>query len=543
MRKVFVDRSRVEDTLRCKRLRYLRYHQDSTGIDGITKPLPLAVGGSVHVGLALLLREGQRLYDESSGKLYWSHVLEDNAVAAALADFSQHSSALELDTTEQSQMQPIAGATTAEQLAESLGLSAAEAGIDSLAQRVGHAQEQFNSYLVAEQSALVEAMVRAYSRRRLRPLLEQFEVLEVEREGTWLLSEWMQPNGSGPEFGGWNTKTGAQLWFMSRPDALLRERSSNQLYLQSFKTAASWDIRKARDAEHDMQGLSEGVEIERRLGEWWEHLQWCKREKQPFTFTISREFEQRPSETIAKFLLALPAPPRIHAIRYEYMLKGDRWRDKELSARLQLDCRSQRSHLVRCYEAVSVPARSQAFSVGDVCWSWDYTRVEDMRESSLAWQNWKSRPVWERPGGIKAWIDRLDSAAPLMSGEDSTVGMEPRALGYQCDAQALGVTAVHPLDAVFIPPVVVYRNDDDLRDWMESTEWQEREVAEHIAEVEAAADEGERRSLLNRYFSMNRHACIYPSQCQFVGVCYGGADIRRDPLASGLFVKRTPNHP
>ena len=61
--------------------------------------------------------------------------------------------------------------------------------------------------------------------------------------------------------------------FMSRPDALLRSRADNSLYILSYKTAATWDIRKARDAEHDMQGLREGVEVERRLREWWEELQ------------------------------------------------------------------------------------------------------------------------------------------------------------------------------------------------------------------------------------------------------------------------------
>jgi hypothetical protein len=48
-------------------------------------------------------------------------------------------------------------------------------------------QEKF---LETEQRALIEAMVRAYARRRLQPLLEEFEALEVEREGEWLLGEW-----------------------------------------------------------------------------------------------------------------------------------------------------------------------------------------------------------------------------------------------------------------------------------------------------------------------------------------------------------------
>jgi hypothetical protein len=546
-RRIHTDRSRIEDFQRCHRLRFLRYHEAGTGIDSMNKPLPLAVGGSVHAGLAVLLREGQALVtdyqDESSPSRievsYWLKV-EEMAVAAALADFATHSAALELDTTEAAGMvlngstgMVLNGSTTAESLAASLGLSATDAGIPELSQRLGAAQEAFNAYLVAEQSALVEALVRAYARRRLRPLLEQFEVLEVEREGCWQLAEWKRndPQAStDPVLSDWS------LWFMSRPDALLRERSTNQLYIQSFKTAASWDIRKARDAEHDMQGLSEGVEVERRLAQWWQRKQDFNEEKDPEP--ISRQMWD--------YLWTLSEPPRIHAIRYEYMLKGDRRSDKELSARLQLDCRSQASHLVRRYEAVSTPAKGQntgSFKIGDVCWSFEYIRPEDMRESKLAWQNWKIRPVWERDGGVRGWIDKLDSAASLMSGEDSTVGMEPRVLGFQCDAQALGVTAQHPLDAVFLPPIVVYRNDDDLRDWLESTEYQEREVAERVVEIESASDEGERRSLLNRYFGMNRRACIYPSECQFTKLCFGSDVVRKEPLSSGLYKRREYNHP
>jgi hypothetical protein len=88
----------------------------------------------------------------------------------------------------------------------------------------------------------------------------------------------------------------------------------------------------------------------------------------------------------------------------------------------------------------------------------------------------------------------------------------------------------------------VYRNDDDLRDWIESTEYQEREVAEHVAEVESATDEGKRRSLLNRYFGKTLRACEYPTTCVMAKICHGSADIQRDPLGSGQYTRRIPNH-
>jgi hypothetical protein len=144
---------------------------------------------------------------------------------------------------------------------------------------------------------------------------------------------------------------------------------------------------------------------------------------------------------------------------------------------------------------------------------------------------------------VKEWIDALDSVDEVMSGEDSTVGMEPRALGWRSGvAQALGYTATHPLDEVFPAPLTVYRSDDQLRDWVEQVEAQEKRVAESVAEVYSASDDGERRHLLNVLFPMARRACSYPSECSMVKVCYGGDDIRHAPLESGLFKIRVPHH-
>jgi hypothetical protein len=363
-------------------------------------------------------------------------------------------------------------------------------------------------------------------------LLEEFEVLEVEREGDWELAHRYQTdldnegNPSGTD--NW------ELRFMSRPDALLRSRADNSLYILSFKTAATWDVRKARDAEHDMQGLSEGVEVERRLGEWWGEIHAGMIEAGSKDDSYNRMFN---------WLRSLPAPPRILGIRYEYMLKGYRSLDKDLSARFGLNVWSQRSHLIRRYVATSVPQRgASTYSVGDECWSYDYLK-EDGSTSKLAWQNWRARSVWEDGGSVKSWIDKLDDSEEAMSAYDSTTGAEPRSLGWHSDAQALGYTTKHPLDEVFVAPMTVYRQDDQLRDWVEQVEASETRVAESAAQVSAAEDEGEKRHLLNIHFPMSRKSCSYPSECAMTKICFGGEDIRHDPLASGLYKSRVPNHP
>jgi len=586
--RIYTDRSRIQTSDRCKRRRFLEYHQDGTGIVPARTPLPLAVGIAVHEGLATLLTLASTWLISHPiadvGLLFADPIIrifEDEAVTDALTEFSQHAAALDLDATESAAMQPTPAADVFQQqaIAQAIDLGMDAVLIEGLARDPAVARSEFDRYLAAEQSALVEALVRAYARRRLRPLLEQFEVLEVEREGEWQLSEWTGassiPNltdlcprchvGVDDDRDGncaycahmsdaeaATIRTGREkyeLWFMSRPDALLRERQSNELYLLSYKTTATWDVRKARDIEHDMQGLSEGVEVERRLGEWWQvlhHPMYLATECNP-PVQIPEDTSDI-GERMADFLRSLPVPPRIHAIRYEFLLKGYRAEDKELSARLGITAWTQRSHLVRQYVATSVPKKGDGgYRVGDVCWSWEFYRPEDDKDSKIAWQNWHSREVWDAPGRvtIKDWIDQLDASELLMSGEDSTVGLQPRILGWKSPAQAMGVTKEHPLDEVFVPPVTVWRSDDDLRDWVESTEAQERRVAEAVALVNAATDPGERRSLMNIHFPMNRSACSYPSECWAVKICYAGAEMKADPLTvgAGMFKRRVPNHP
>lgn len=539
----WTDRSRIETAQRCRRARWHEYHDGPRGLGIVAarKPLPLAVGGSVHAGLAVLLDQGSRLGEAASIPQAW-RALEDRAVAAALADFAQFAGRLD------AQGEPVPQV----------------------------ADDAFQRYLYAEQAALVEAMVRAYARHRLRALLEQFEVLEVEREGTWPLSAWSQDEGKiqvccqtcgykgaplDPADGYsysviacpkcnhtaeyYSARMDRELRFMSRPDALLLDCQSRELYILSFKTTASWgDVRKLRDAEHDMQGLSEGIEVEQRLRALWHAIH---DEPKPATLheALSRGLTHRPEgfgrvdKNTVEYLRLLHSPPRIHAIRYEYLVKGERWRDRDLSERLGGDVRVQRSPLVRAYLNAGLTAGDEQW-----CWSWEYLKegttvagspLTSGEESKLYYKTWRATPVWEHMP-VARWIDMLDSAAMVVSAETG------EHLGYASDAQATGRTRAHPFDGVFPPPVVVYRQDDELRDLVEQIEAQECGIVEAAARVHAAQDEGERRHLLNVLFPQSRRACFYPTECAYTMICYGGEDIRHDPLGSGRYKIREPNH-
>jgi hypothetical protein len=211
------------------------------------------------------------------------------------------------------------------------------------------------------------------------------------------------------------------------------------------------------------------------------------------------------------YLRATATAPRIAAIRYEYLLKGERWKDKQLSEKLGIDARSQNTPLLQPYKKLGITAGDDQFG-----WKYEFTDATGSTRR-LDYRSWKKCYIWEQMS-VRQWIDMLDT-------------------------QQVQPDAGDALAAQFIPPMTVYRLEDDLRDWIESTEHQETEVVKHSELVQISTDADEKRSLLNRFFPMSRNSCEYPGTCAFVSLCYGSNEIRLDPIGSGKYKARVPNHP
>jgi hypothetical protein len=245
---IFVDRSRIETEQHCARERFLHYHAEGTGLSPVRNKLALVVGGAFHEGIRPVL---EHFRDEQAVAYFMSGrageelaLLEELAVKTALDHFHKEFGAgLEMDGQERQSLWDAARAPQSPRqdplvaaLEASLGetydqcltcgqietpakhtslegtlrspdgtvaphtLLACSQCAGTNLKRVGDADPvdpnappetvvtRFDRYLRAEQGALVEAMMRAYMRRRLRPLLEEFQILEVEREGTWELA-------------------------------------------------------------------------------------------------------------------------------------------------------------------------------------------------------------------------------------------------------------------------------------------------------------------------------------------------------------------
>jgi hypothetical protein len=105
-----------------------------------------------------------------------------------------------------------------------------------------------NAYEVyREQTALLEALLRAWYIVRYPSFVEEYEILDLEREETW--------------------KVSPDITFMARADGVLRSKRDGDLYVLSFKTSKQYNKKTGDQGRSDIQGISELVAVEERLGE------------------------------------------------------------------------------------------------------------------------------------------------------------------------------------------------------------------------------------------------------------------------------------
>ena len=212
----FTNRSSIIAHQRCPRYRWWSTVYGGRGIAKKRLDVPLSTGGFTHQALALLM-EGKSP-DESIGVVRSSYMEE---VAKR---------GLALEMSERQEM------------------------------------------VAAEQLALMEAFTWLAHMKVLPELRAEYEIVDLEREEWFVLYE----------------DSKSVIIVETRADGLLRERHQavtnpptpdyqavagqasglgGDLYLLSWKTAAVWDRRKAREAKVDMQGLSEAYPVELRLNE------------------------------------------------------------------------------------------------------------------------------------------------------------------------------------------------------------------------------------------------------------------------------------
>lgn len=188
MTPTLTDRSRILTYQTCPRARYLGYHFNGLGLAPTSFSVPLQTGTQIHHGLELLL----------------SGVDVDEACADAVRLYRSDAEGY-------------------------LGIQ----GVDPANY----------TYTINEQAALTEALIRVYSIKQLPKLLEEYEIIAMEKE--------------------YELKLASGLTLMVRVDGLLKKKSDGELYVLSFKTDTGANLQqRIEDARHDLQGLTEPYAVE-----------------------------------------------------------------------------------------------------------------------------------------------------------------------------------------------------------------------------------------------------------------------------------------
>lgn len=338
------------------------------------------------------------------------------------------------------------------------------------------------SYVAYEQASLVEALIRGYALAVLPGLLERFIVVEVERED---VAQFEIP--------------GFRLNFGMRGDALLMEKDSLDLYVLSLKTAKEHGKRDEDSARHDMQGLSETATVDQRLQGWQKFYEETKDlDIPPGERAIPEWFFQR---------ARTGALPQVMGVKMEFALKGRRSEYPEGSGRWTFS-----NPLIRPWKKADDLGR------GGTQYAVKYEFKDDMGGNHRLGKGWTRINIWEDMG-VKNWIEMLAS--------ESIQGFQP---GYALANQ-------------FVLPMEIYRNEHDMERWQRQIVAQEKRVAEgrelvldHNIHPEVFEE------YLDEYFPMHTKSCDWPTRCFYQDVCFGPDSYLHNPISSGLYTVRTPNH-
>ncbi|MGH9440042.1 MAG: hypothetical protein ACRD22_19760, partial [Terriglobia bacterium] len=204
-----------------------------------------------------------------------------------------------------------------------------------------------------ENQAMVIALMLGYHRAGLAKLLEEFEVIECEREIWCDLPE-------------------SETRLLARSDALLRERSSGMLICQSFKTCARLFPADLQSAQRNLQNFTE-----------------------PYVY--SADLARRHAANKLPFAWDRQEAPRVEGVRLDFMIKGQKrsWGEETISA----------SPLIYGY--------ASKHGMEDYAWQWEW-QGSDGKQHRLSAAHWERFAVglqvrWgatleER---ITHWLDML----------------------------------------------------------------------------------------------------------------------------------------
>lgn len=453
------DRSRSIAYGTCERLRFLNYHALETGIVPKNINLSLVIGSIVHKGVEALLKTGDI----------------DSARNTLLKEFNN------LITKPCLEGSLIAGENVED--------------------------EDF----IFEQRTLVEALLYVYYLIEYPKLKSEYEILEVEKEIEWNLVEPTYIVCENCFIDGIRVvnncktcnNTGKiavnEILFLSRPDAILRDKSTNGLIVYSLKTASAWissnngeDSMQEKQNKYDDQGISELIAVER--------LYSTQKAVNCYMCNSTGEYIGDTCSTCkGKGGWYEDTNEKVEAIKMCYLIKGQR--------------KSLKDYTSDSYKRIQNSFLAHPYFKDD-----GFNEEYALSFTGRPPKGWKRINIWEVMD-IKDWI----------------------AILYE--------NFYPELEKLVVTPYPYVREDEDIENWIQQVGYQETQInsnLEHLKTYEPALvgpresnKNGSYKERLNEYFPQRRNSCFrYNSFCPYAPICWDG-----ERTTSDLYKSRIPNHP
>lgn len=494
----YTSRSAVLCDKVCSYKRFITYHAEGTGLVPEYESLDLIIGTVIHRGLQHLF-EHCRLHKDGETL---SEACIDEAIVEAYKTWHE---------------------------------------ILSIKQIALHSgEEERLAWILAEQECLFEGLIRAFAIRRLPAILEEYIILEVEKEEVFKnfsekvcfvcngYKERVTESETGPVFNICKDCNGTGIIhpviFLGKADGLFLRKSDNKIVQLSIKTASTYPEVTERNILHDMQGVSEQVCTNDRLDRLSKALDII-----PLDESINSYISKNPSSELAKtspelidYLLKWEDEensPKVYAVQYEFLIKGQRKQDPWMSGIYK-----QNNFLIHPYKMESM----MTISGGQIGHSpSDYKTSFGKGKPP---KGWDKIDIWEDIG-IKNWVEML--ALGKVQPEEGNL-----------------------LDSLLITPSLILRTEEEMEEWLVSTRFREEEIARHLTDIEfwqncpdnedeslKLIHENKVKELIWKYFPKNTLSChsYYGRDCFAVRHCHESIDLKMATEA-GIFIPRRSHH-
>lgn len=283
-----------------------------------------------------------------------------------------------------------------------------------------------------------------------------------------------------------------KMVLLFRPDALVRERLTGDLFLVSWKTASTFGQYTINQCMTDMQSMSEVWGVQNGKS----------------------NLDVRGVSDVDGSISGSGHPSAIEGVLYLFCVKGQRKFDEYLGFKVQ--------NTPLAYGWVRKGPTPE-----DDEWAWQYGwATEEMNPktgkpiSTKLGKGFRKLSIWDNyEGGVKQWIDDLHHQR-----------IEPR--------------HINALDAIFPQMMLVSRRADEIESWKRQTVASETRIQQALSASPGLVEDVQPDiETLDAEFPQHTANCYaYMSKCQFWEACFTPA-VKADPLASGLYQIRVPNHP